>query len=326
MSPPTRADDTTRAALDPGPYARRVSAAAPISDPERPARRVAPALAAESPGGDTAADEIVAATPSTGLTEAEAASRRAAGRGNTAPPATSRTYGQILRENVFTFINNVIFVLGVLLTLFGRPADALVSLAVIGIFPIELRNGSAITLFTVGIPTALLAVWAQPGARTHESLGRTLARFVVPSAVLSSLAGLAVLFGVIVVQLGGVDAIAGRGTVGTAALDAAVSIGQSALTSFLVLAGLVLVVFVEPPVAWLAVIEPRSRDPRPTILAAALAALYLVLLAAPAGRAIFSLRPLGVVELAIVMVAVAAWTAVLHAVWRYRVVERFLGI
>jgi cation-transporting ATPase E len=197
---------------------------------------------------------------------------------------------------------------------------------VIGIFPIALRNGSAVTLFTVGIPTVLLAVWAQPGARAHESLGRTLARFVVPAAALSSLAGLAVLFGVIVIQLGGLDALTGRGQAETAALDAAVAIAQSALTSFLVLAGLVLVVFVEPPVAWLAVIEPRSPDRRPTILAGVLAALYLLLLAVPAGRAVFALQPLGAAELAIVIAAVAAWAAALHAAWRYRVVERFLGI
>ncbi len=202
----------------------------------------------------------------------------------------------------------------------------IVTSLVIGIFPIDLRNGSALVLFTVGIPTALLAVWAQPGARDHESLGRTLARFVVPAAVLSSLAGLGVLFGVIVLQLGGLEAIAGRGSVEPAALDAAVAVAQSALTSFLVFAGLMLVVFVEPPVAWLAVIEPLSPDRRPTILAGGLAALYLVMLAVPAGRTIFALHTLGAVELAIVFVAVVAWAVALHAVWRYRVVERFLGI
>jgi cation-transporting ATPase E len=202
----------------------------------------------------------------------------------------------------------------------------IVTSLVIGIFPIDLRNGSALVLFTVGIPTALLAAWAQPGARDHDSLGRTLARFVVPAAVLSSLAGLTVLFGVIVLQLGGFDAIAGRGFVEPAVLDAAVAIAQSALTSFLVFAGLVLVVFVEPPVAWLAVIEPQSPDRRPTILAGGLAALYLVILAMPAGRTIFALHTLGAAELAIVFVAVIAWAVALHAVWRYRVVERFLGI
>jgi cation-transporting ATPase E len=80
-----------------------------------------------------AADAIVAGTPATGLTEAEATARRAAGRGNTAPLTTGRTYAQIVRENVFTFINNVIFVLGVLLVIVGRPLDAAVSLGVIGV-------------------------------------------------------------------------------------------------------------------------------------------------------------------------------------------------
>jgi hypothetical protein len=51
-----------------------------------------------------------------------------------------------------------------------------------------------------------------------------------------------------------------------------------------------------------------------------------VLLAVPAGRAVFALQPLGAAELAIVIAAVAVWAVALHAAWRYRVVERFLGI
>ena len=68
-----------------------------------------------------------------GLSGCEAQARRAAGQGNAAPPPTSRTYGQIIRENVFTFINNVLFLLGLALVLVGRPLDALVSVGVIGI-------------------------------------------------------------------------------------------------------------------------------------------------------------------------------------------------
>lgn len=43
-----------------------------------------------------------------------------------ASPGT-RTYGQILRQNVFTFYNNVLFVIGVSLLALGRTNDALVS-------------------------------------------------------------------------------------------------------------------------------------------------------------------------------------------------------
>ena len=67
-----------------------------------------------------------------GLTEAEAERRRAAGQGNTPPPPTTRTYLQIVTENVFTFVNNVLGVLALALVVVGRPLDALVSLGVIG--------------------------------------------------------------------------------------------------------------------------------------------------------------------------------------------------
>ncbi len=66
-----------------------------------------------------------------GLTEAEVQERRARGQGNTANIQTSRSYAQILQENVFTFINNVLFGLGLALILLGRVSDALVSVGVI---------------------------------------------------------------------------------------------------------------------------------------------------------------------------------------------------
>lgn len=61
--------------------------------------------------------------PFSGLSDAEAARRRAAGQGNNVKIPTSRTYGEILRENVFTFINNVLFGLIIALILVGRASD-----------------------------------------------------------------------------------------------------------------------------------------------------------------------------------------------------------
>ena len=112
-----------------------MATAVPAPGPEPttppPARRHRPRPARPRPARRHPAPDLPP-TPASGLTEAEAARRRAAGLGNSAPPATSRTYPQILRENVFTFINNVIFLLGVMLVIVGRPIDALVSLGVIG--------------------------------------------------------------------------------------------------------------------------------------------------------------------------------------------------
>src|SRR5579864_6718144 len=68
-----------------------------------------------------------------GLTDQEAADRRARGQGNTAPPPTSRSYRQIIYENVVTFINGSLFFLGAVLLLLGRPLDALVSTLVIAV-------------------------------------------------------------------------------------------------------------------------------------------------------------------------------------------------
>src|SRR5581483_4329432 len=66
-----------------------------------------------------------------GLTTAEVEKRRAAGQGNPPAPPTTRSYLEIVRENVFTFVNNVLFGLGIALVLVGRPLDALVSVGVV---------------------------------------------------------------------------------------------------------------------------------------------------------------------------------------------------
>jgi cation-transporting ATPase E len=66
-----------------------------------------------------------------GLTEAEATRRRAAGDGNEMPTSTGRTYRQIVRDNVFNFINNILFVLAAVLIAFRHYLDALLSVGVV---------------------------------------------------------------------------------------------------------------------------------------------------------------------------------------------------
>src|SRR5947209_379917 len=66
-----------------------------------------------------------------GLSSAEVSERRARGEGNSAPPPTGRTYATILRENVFTFINNVLFLLCIALILLGEISDAIVAMGVV---------------------------------------------------------------------------------------------------------------------------------------------------------------------------------------------------
>jgi cation-transporting P-type ATPase E len=66
-----------------------------------------------------------------GLTTSEVVFRRKQGLGNVAPLNTSRTYFQIVRENVFIPVNNFMFVLGIALLLLGQYTDALLSVGVV---------------------------------------------------------------------------------------------------------------------------------------------------------------------------------------------------
>jgi cation-transporting ATPase E len=66
-------------------------------------------------------------TAPAGLTTAEAAARRRAGEANTPVVGTSRSYATILRTNVFSFYNSILFVIGAALLAMGRYNDAFVS-------------------------------------------------------------------------------------------------------------------------------------------------------------------------------------------------------
>jgi len=87
-----------------------------------------------------------------------------------------------------------------------------------------------------------------------------------------------------------------------------------------------LVVFVEPPMEFLVGGEVLSDDWRPTALAAALAALYLLILSLPGTRSFFELSPLSPLSLAALAAAAVVWAIAIRWVWRSRLVERFFDI
>ena len=67
---------------------------------------------------------------SRGLTEAEVLKRRQNGQGNNVKMETSRSYIEIVRQNVFTFINTVLFAIGIVLVLLGLYTDAFLSVGI----------------------------------------------------------------------------------------------------------------------------------------------------------------------------------------------------
>ncbi|MEP7379417.1 MAG: HAD-IC family P-type ATPase [Chloroflexota bacterium] len=221
-------------------------------------------------------------------------------------------------------VNGMFDIIGLFLARIATMGLVIVSSLVVGIFPIALRNASAITLLSVGIPAALLALWAQPGKIQHESMTRLVVRFVLPAALLSSAAALAVFYGSIWLSVAAGPASA-TNALQDAAVAAAIPAAQSSLTAFLVFIGLGLIVYVEPPTSWLAVIQPLSSDRRPTILAIVLGLAFVAMtLFEPLGG-LFALTPLGVSQWALVTVGFIAWFVVIRQVWHWRLMERFVG-
>ena len=215
-------------------------------------------------------------------------------------------------------LNGMQDILSVFLTRILALGMLILVLMTSGFFPVDLRNASAITLFTVGIPTALLAVWARPGRVPRESLQRTLARFVIPAAGLASVVGLLVVTGIFLIGQGDSEA----GLVTQSTVDAA---AKTSVTTFLIYVGVMVVLFVEPPTKLLAVIEPISPDLRPTYLAITLGISYIVVMLVPPLRSFFNLSLLSPRDGAIVLVGVAAWAVLVWIFWRYPFVDRFLG-
>jgi cation-transporting ATPase E len=222
-------------------------------------------------------------------------------------------------------LNGMFDILSLFLSRISTMGIVILSSLVIGFFPIALRNASAVTLFSVGIPSALLAVWAQPGVQPKQTLAGTISRFVVPAAGITSLCALVVLFGSLWLEVTLRTPVGATSDQQTEIVRTSLPYAQSALTAFLVMAGLGLVIYVEPPLPWLAVIQPLSRDWRPTILAIVLAAVFVVLMAFGPLREIFLLLPPSWWTIALTGLVLLFWFFAVRFLWKHRVIERFVG-
>jgi cation-transporting ATPase E len=102
---------------------------------------------------------------------------------------------------------------------------------------------------------------------------------------------------------------------------------QTALTTFFVLAGIMLMVFAEPPLKWLASGAPYNNGNwLATIAAVVLLIGYGLVLAVPGLRRFFDLVPLPIsINLGLIILT-ALWVVLQRAMWRSRWLERFLDM
>jgi cation-transporting ATPase E len=196
-----------------------------------------------------------------------------------------------------------------------------------------------LTLFTVGLPTLFLTIWARPEA-PREDLLVSLARFVLPVGIVTAgfaTAIYAYLYRLVPRALTGattepaVVAAFERYTGSSAAdpgfVTAAATIGaQSGLSVFVSATAILLILLLEPPhrvfTAWTGV----SPDRRPLLLALALFAAFAVVLVVPVTRNYFGLTAPDPPVIYTVIPAVVLWFASLSLVLRFGVLERILGL
>jgi cation-transporting P-type ATPase E len=197
-----------------------------------------------------------------------------------------------------------------------------------------------LTLFTVGIPSVFLTAWARPSA-PDPALLATLARFVLPAALVTAGCGVAVYTLLYTLVAGGFrdgDVPAGviaefetyTGlTYGVDAdfAEAAATLGaQTGLSTFVSMASILLILFLQPPARLFAAWTAPTSDKRPAVLVVVLLAVLVGVLFTPALSEYFGLTGPAAPVYDTVLPALAAWFILLSAAYRIRLLDRVLGL
>lgn len=192
----------------------------------------------------------------------------------------------------------------------------LISIAFIGSFPFQPRQTSLLTLLTVGVPSLALAYWARSGRASNESSLRTVAHFVFPVAVITCLVAIGVYLAILI------PASIRLPVPANAYREGALPLAQTALTVFLVLCGLILLLFLEPPTRARPVKQGKYNNWWPSLLVLGLFICLLIVLAVPPLRGLFNLQALSTIAYVIILGAGLFWTVLLWLILHFHLFER----
>ncbi|MCW2698856.1 MAG: ATPase, P-type (transporting), superfamily, subfamily [Blastococcus sp.] len=197
-----------------------------------------------------------------------------------------------------------------------------------------------LTLFTVGVPTLFLTAWARPTTPDPALLG-SLARFVIPAAVVTAAAGVGVyawLYSAVLEGFSGdmtpppgvieeFESYTGVAYGDSGFAEAAATIGaQTGLSTFVSLASFILILFLRPPTRFFASYTRPTTDKRPAVLTAALILLLAVVLFVPVLSGYFGLTHAAAPVFDTVLPALGIWFVVLTVAYRFRVLDRALAL
>ncbi|MFM2032139.1 MAG: hypothetical protein RLZZ297_904 [Chloroflexota bacterium] len=208
-------------------------------------------------------------------------------------------------------------------------------------FPYE-PSQVALTLFTVGIPSLLLTLWAKP-VLPQPNLLRRLALFVFPVALVTAICGLGIYTYFYTHILEGVSnadipvramerwseytGLTFSTTNGTFAVAAATIVAQTALSIFVSMTAFGLILFLQPPGKWATGwVDEVSTDKRPAWMTLGLTLIFLVVLYVPASASYFGLVAPGGPELKFFAILLPVWFLVLRTIWRGRYFEKLITV
>ena len=196
-----------------------------------------------------------------------------------------------------------------------------------------------LTLLTVGVPTLFLTFWAEP-VPPDERLLANLAHFVIPAAVVT--AGFGTVVYAHLYRVAAQDFTSGRtpaqiisefeGYTGLTytnadfATAASTLSAQTGLSTFVCVASFLLILFQVPPTRLFASWTRPAADRRPAVLVAALLAVLVAVLFVPVLYTYFGLTGPTPQVFSTVIPALVLWFATLSLVFRFRVLDRLLGL
>jgi cation-transporting ATPase E len=204
-------------------------------------------------------------------------------------------------------------------------------------FPFEPAQ-LGLTTFSVGFPAFMLTLWARPEER-DEPLLLSMVRFVLPFAVWTMLIAV-ILYSLSHSQvMGSIEnmAIPPRAigffeqvTGLTYGVDAdfetmaATLMAQTQLSTFVSLATMLLVLFLQPPLAFFAVWRPISPDRRPAYLTVALMALFLFALGMPPVASYFGIINVPFRAYGALLIGLVIWVLGFRLILSQRWVDKLL--
>ena len=169
-------------------------------------------------------------------------------------------------------------------------------------------QGGTISFFTVILPSVALSLWASARTIDGKKVRRSLFYYFAPASAATALSVLAIKY--IFLWLG---------------RDIAYS--QLAVTHTLIMTGLLLMIFVEPPMRILSIGDDFSGKWQPTIAAGAFYVLFNLITLVPLAQRLLRIAPLdSLQDYLLIWLIILIWIILVFGMWSLLWPERFKSV